>query len=452
MAAGEEALPRPLGRYQLTGVLGRGAMGVVYRAHDPVIDREVAIKLVRADLLDPEERRDFLDRFRLEVRAAGRCSHPNIVAVHDFSDDAAQPYIVMELVAGETLQQRLRDRVSLPPGEAVSVALQMLDALGYAHGQHIVHRDVKPANVIALPGGRIKLMDFGIARMAGTGLTQAGMMIGTLRYMAPEQAAGREVDHRADLFAAAVVLYEMLTGASPFPGNSASELLLRVAGPDPADLAPLRGGLAGFEPVLRRALAKDPEARYPTAGEFAAALGRVPDAGADDATVIASAAVPRTGLDGATLERIERSLATFVGPVSRVLVQKAAAATADPDEIYTRIANAIPGDEDRRRFLADAGRTAGQAAAAAPQSPTRSTSPGPARAVTLSPEAVAAAQAILASFIGPIAKIVTRDAARDAGSLAVLRDRMALQLQRPDEQARFRQRFKAEIESRHGEA
>ncbi|HLY54747.1 MAG TPA: serine/threonine-protein kinase [Stellaceae bacterium] len=440
---GGETLPRPLGRYSLIGVLGRGAMGVVYRAHDPMLDRAVAIKLVRADLLEPAERQEFLDRFRLEARAAARCSHPNIVSVFDFSDDAAAPSIVMELVEGETLQQRLRAAPPLPPAEAIAIARQMLDALGYAHAQGIVHRDVKPANVIALRNGRIKLMDFGVARVGGVNLTQAGMMVGTLRYMAPEQAAGREMDHRADLFAAAVVVYEMLTDATPFPGSTAGELLTRLVGPEPADLAALRGGLAGFAPIFRRALAKAPAERYPTAAALAEALGQVPVVDAGDATVVAARPVP-AALTGTLLDSIEKTLATYVGPISRVLVQKAASGTADADEFYTRIANEIPREEDRRRFLAAAGRSS----AGAPAATVVTTPPA---AAGLPAEAVAAAQAILASFIGPIAKVVAREAAKDAGTLDALRDKMLLQLQRPDEQARFRQRFKAEIEGKFQE-
>ncbi len=437
---GDERLPRPLGRYLVTRILGKGAMGVVYRAHDPVIDRQVAIKVVRADLLDPEGRQEFLDRFRMEVRAAGRCSHANIVAVYDFSDDPLAPYIVMELVEGDTLQQRLRGGPAPAPAETVAIMTQVLDALNYAHDQGIIHRDVKPANIIMLPSGRIKLMDFGIARVGGTSMTQVGSMIGTLRYMAPEQAAGQPVDHRADLFAAAVVAFEMLTGAPPFPGASATELLLRLTGPEPADLSPLRGPLGGFAPVFRRALAKHRDDRFPSAAALAAALRSAPEPGDDDATVIRPAR--REALKSEVIESAERNLATLVGPISKLLVQQAASNATDAGDLVTRIADSIPREADRRRFLAASGQaTATGTGATVPPSPA-------AEAATIPPEAIAAAQALLASFIGPIAKVVTRDAARGAGSLDQFRDKLLAQLPKPAEQAQFRARFKAEISSR----
>jgi serine/threonine-protein kinase len=440
MAAGgaeTEAFPRSLGRYALTGILGQGAMGVVYRAHDPVIDRPVAIKVVRADLLDPEGRQDFLDRFRVEARSAGRCTHQNIVAVYDYSDDAVAPYIVMEFVEGETLQQRLRRQPPLSPADSVGIVTQMLDALGYAHERAIVHRDVKPANVVVLGQGRVKLMDFGVAHMGGTHLTQVGAMIGTLRYMAPEQAAGAEIDHRADLYSAAVVLFEMLTGQALFPGGNASQLLLALTGPAPADLGALSGGLAGFAPVLARALAKDPAARFGSAAAFAAALrGVAPGTAEDgDATVVQAAPHRPAGFDGALLQSLEKDLATYVGPISKLLVQQEAAGSSDAEELYTRVAQRIPQGEGRDRFLS-AVRISSETVAGTIAKP----------AAGLSDAAVAAAQALLTSYIGPIAKLVTRDAALKSATAEAFCDTLSTHLPRPDERAKFRQRFKAEVE------
>src|SRR4051794_37603982 len=191
-------LPKALGRYRIDAVLGRGAMGVVYRAHDPVIDRPVAIKLVHADLLDGGDRTDFLARFKREAQAAGRCIHPNIVTVYDYSD-GMPPFLVMEFVEGRDLQGVLRSRGRLGPPEALPILMQVLRGLGHAHAAGVVHRDVKPANIMLPGGGVVKITDFGVARLGRHSMTHAGAIVGTPSYMAPEQLRGVGVDARSDL-------------------------------------------------------------------------------------------------------------------------------------------------------------------------------------------------------------------------------------------------------------
>jgi eukaryotic-like serine/threonine-protein kinase len=221
----EPALPSTVGRYRLDTVIGRGAMGVVYKGFDPLIDRVVAIKVVLADLLGGEDKANFLAFFRREAQAAGRCMHPNIVATYDFSDDPDQPFIAMEYVEGETLHRLLRRCGRLPAAEASHLALQVLDALGYAHELGIVHRDIKPANVILQHGTRVKITDFGVARLDKATATQVDATIGTPAYMAPEQLNGGAIDRRTDLFATGILLYEMVTSTKPFSGRDAAEVM-----------------------------------------------------------------------------------------------------------------------------------------------------------------------------------------------------------------------------------
>src|SRR5262245_20380659 len=170
--------PTEIGRYRIEGVIGRGAMGVIYRAHDPAIDRPVALKLIRAELIDGEERVEFVTRFQREVRAAARCAHTNIVAVYDFAVHQGHPFIAMEYVEGHSLAQVLRREGRLPHGRAAGIVRQLLDALSSAHRQGIVHRDIKPANILLTDDGMVKVTDFGISRVSTSTLTQSGVMVG----------------------------------------------------------------------------------------------------------------------------------------------------------------------------------------------------------------------------------------------------------------------------------
>src|SRR5471032_158591 len=187
-------LPNTIGRYRVERELGRGAMGMVYKGHDPEIDRPVAIKLVRIDLLEGDRREDYLARFRSEVQAAGRCQHPNIVAIYDFGAHEGEPFFVMEFVDARPLDQVLPKGAGIEAAAAGGIVLQLLDALAAAHALGVTHRDIKPANLLLAADGRIKVMDFGISRISTSHLTQAGAVMGTPRYMSPEQFRGEPVD------------------------------------------------------------------------------------------------------------------------------------------------------------------------------------------------------------------------------------------------------------------
>ena len=266
--------PTRLGKYEVVATLGQGAMGVVYKAFDPGIQRTVALKTVRKDrLADGADGPLMLARFRNEARAAGRLSHPGIVAVYDYGDDGELAYIVMEFVQGASLREYFDAGKRFGESDAVSIMAQLLEALQHAHEQGVWHRDVKPANLIITGDGRLKIADFGIAKVDSSHLTQTGVMLGSPGYMAPEQFTGGEVDWRADLFSAGVVMYELLTGARAFTGTTA-QVAYRICHdnpPAPSAVEPGRGW-ERYDAVLLRALAKEPDARFPTAAAFRAAI------------------------------------------------------------------------------------------------------------------------------------------------------------------------------------
>ena len=265
--------PKFIGRYAIESPLGRGAMGMIYRAHDPDIDRKVAIKLIRADLLDGDNRPSFIARFRREAQAAARCAHPNIVAIYDFALHEGNPFLAMEFVDGITLEQALQASTRFAPEDAVFVILQVLAALDAAHGMGIVHRDIKPANIMLVGGNLVKVTDFGISRLDTSSLTMGGVTIGTPSYMSPEQCRGETIDARSDLFSTGVVLYELLAGRKPFEGRNTAEVFARLLHEDAPDLAQACPGLPeGVRSVVARSLAKTPRDRFASAREMIAAV------------------------------------------------------------------------------------------------------------------------------------------------------------------------------------
>ncbi len=265
---------RTLSRYQLLEEIGRGNMGVVYRARDPVMDRTVAIKVIRIGFsIDEGKRRVFLERFHREAQIAGKLGHPHIIAVHDFGA-GDEPYIVMEYFSGVSLSA-LAERGPVPLEEVELIARQLAVALAYAHERGVVHRDIKPANVL-YQSGCIKLLDFGIAKLETSELTSTGEFMGTPSHMSPEIFSGGVADGRSDLFSLGVLLYQLLTGLKPFEGGSVSRTIYRVLHEEPAPPSSLRAGIPpGWDRVARKLLAKSPQARYPTAGELLLDLDRL---------------------------------------------------------------------------------------------------------------------------------------------------------------------------------
>ena len=261
-----------LGRYKILGELGRGAMGIVYRAEDPVLERQLAIKTVFVPA-DDADRREYEARFTQEARAAGKLGHPGIVTIYDVGREGEMVYMAMELLEGVDLgaQAAIR-RFSVT--EAVSIVERVADALAFAHDRGVVHRDIKPPNIMLVGGGRVKIMDFGIARMRSSDLkTQTGLMMGTPRYMSPEQVAGRPVDQRSDIFSLGTVLYELLTGSKLFAGNDATQIMYNVSQLRPAPPSRINRQVpAMLDLVVAKAQEKDAGERYQDAHQFAADL------------------------------------------------------------------------------------------------------------------------------------------------------------------------------------
>jgi serine/threonine-protein kinase len=337
------SLPESIGRYRVLDFLGQGAMGVVYRGRDEALDRDVALKLMSlAHGADPEAR----GRFQREARAAARLQHPNIVTIYELGDHEGSPFIAMELLEGIDLQRAIEGGLRPDPRRTLPIVLQLLAGLVHAHENGIVHRDVKPSNVF-LPSKRpAKIMDFGVARLAGgsttAGGTRAGVVVGTPNYMSPEQVRGGDLDGRSDLFSAGLILYELVTGEKAYKGDSVVTLLFKIAH-EPADLGLIPRGPSWerLRQVLERALDQERDRRYPDArsmsGELVAALADL-GGGADWAS------------------------ATSWGVVSSRTTPRPVAAAAEPQPVAVAVAPAAggapvvaPKDSARRWLVAAVG-------------------------------------------------------------------------------------------------
>ena len=283
-----------LGRYDLIRVLGKGAMGLVYEARDPNLDRRVAIKTIKVENLSEEAAAEYEARFRTEARSAARLQHPNIVSVYDSDRHGDVAFLVMEFIEGEDLKHHLDSGKRYSLEQSLRMVGDLLSALEYAHRQSVVHRDVKPANLLIENDGRVKLTDFGVARIqdSGEATRTQGSMVGTLKYMSPEQVQGQLIDARADLFAVGIVLYQLLTGQRPFDGDTDFAIIQKIVGHTP-DMPSLFNPLLppAIDAVVLRALAKKREQRFTTAQDFARALQEA-SGQASDPTIVPPTSQP----------------------------------------------------------------------------------------------------------------------------------------------------------------
>jgi len=429
--------PQRLGKYTITEVIGSGAMGVVYKAFDPDIRRTVALKTIRRGHDDgsADAGASSAARFRNEAQAAGRLSHPGIVAVYEYGEDDGVAFIAMEYVEGQTLARQIGDGQRFSDAQIPVLMAQLLDALGHAHGQGVWHRDIKPANIILTRAGQLKIADFGVARIDGANLTQAQAAIGTPAYMAPEQFLGRAVDHRVDLYGAGVLLYLLLTGRPVFSGSTEA-LMYQVVHDKPmppSAVAPLPRP-AFYDALVAKALAKDPQQRFASASAFKAALLAGTGGGAIDPSTEETLLVPMaqgagvgpstepppqrtepglsTGAgrwDPAMLARLEALLARSMGPLAAVLVRRAARDCAELPALHARLAEQIGDAAARQAFLAAlGGDSTGTRTLTTAQSGSRPAAPA---SLPLDDRLVEQATQLLARRIGPIAKIVVRKAA-----------------------------------------
>ncbi len=263
-----------IGKYKIIGELGKGAMGIVYKALDPDINRVVAIKLIRVDMVSEDsEKEEASKRFIREAQSAGNLDHPNIITIYEVGKQDNQTFIVMQYVDGESLKETISSGRRFSPVEVVDLMTCLCDALDLAHKNKIVHRDIKPGNILLDKQGRPYLVDFGVARMEMSTMTQSGTIVGTPSYMSPEQIQGIRVDARADIFSLGVIIYEMLTGKRPFEGDHITTIVYKIMNEEPTNIRErMRDLPEGFEHVIKKALAKDPNKRYQSCKELASEL------------------------------------------------------------------------------------------------------------------------------------------------------------------------------------
>jgi serine/threonine protein kinase len=428
--------PERLGKYPITGVLGEGAMGVVYRAYDPDIRRMVALKTIRRQGGESAEAVAYTAaRFRNEAQAAGRLQHPGIVGVYDFGDDGQVAYIAMEYVEGHTLAHYMGHRVRFSEADVASIATQTLDALAHAHENGVWHRDIKPSNLILTQGGRIKIADFGIARLEASNLTVANAVMGTPMFMAPEQFLGQGVDHRADIYAVGVVLYQLIAGRPPFVGTPEA-LMYQVVHQAPAPPSTVEGAMLGprFDAVVAQALAKEAAARPAGAAVMrmavAQALGQaMPVAVAresvfalpmalSDAPTERIVPLPTTGQpvamtwDTAVLAQLEATLARHVGPLAAVMVRRASRSCSDLPTLQATLAEQITNPVAREAFLGrhTGGGVGSGGGRTTPPAPPPTTQGAAARQAALTEAQLEQAQRLLAAHVGPIARVVLKRA------------------------------------------
>ena len=462
-------MPERLGKYSITAVIGKGSMGIVYRGYDPGIKRAVAIKTIRRELIDEDDHGENMSaRFRREAQAAGALNHPGIVSVYEYGEDAQLAYIAMEFVEGESLREYMTRGASFDEHDSVSIMAQLLDALQFAHEHSVWHRDIKPANIMVMSNGRIKLTDFGIARIESTDFTKTNVIMGTPGYIAPELYLGRDIDQRIDIFSAGVLFYQLLSGKPPFYGRPEAVMHdVCYHDPVPPSTIDAHRRWPQYDAVVARALEKSPAKRFPSAAAFRTAVlaeyaqplnstlsdatiipprsRRVGDSGPPSVppsvpplTAPGTSTPPPTGWSGPVLAGVEIELARFVGPVARVLVRRAAQTHKDITSLTAAVVDTIERPQDRDAFtraVTGAGLTALRS---------RST-PGPETPVPAAagngPPLTAAdleqATRLLTTYIGPIARVVAKRAATSGVSRRDFLNQVAQSLESDAQRERF---------------
>ena len=363
--------PQQLGKYRIDSQLGQGAMGVVYKAFDTEIEREVAIKILHDHVLSGDMGEELVRRFAHEVKAAARCQHPNIVTVYDYGVSKNQPYMVMEYVKGIDLQIFLKSTQTLTTEQSVNLILKVLDALQCAHSMGVVHRDIKPANIILLDNGQIKVTDFGVARIDSSDLTQVGDVMGTPSYMSPEARSGLSVTASSDLYATALVLLEILINKRVNNKNIDHSSIVALL--EARDVSPLL--ISKFAEVITKALQPDPQQRYADALSFSKALATLLETGLDyyqltndlaaTVLIVKSTFQKATSQDNtdsllqsaisslvlqSQLSLIEKNLTHYLGPVAKMLVKKQAKNTDNLNQLINSLVTHIPSEIDRQNF------------------------------------------------------------------------------------------------------
>jgi eukaryotic-like serine/threonine-protein kinase len=393
---GDGVLKR-VGKYRIDHVIGCGSIGIVYKGYDEQIDRPLAIKTLRPEIFnDVIDSEGFLKRFVTEAKSAARCLHPNIVTVFDLVEHEGRPYIVMEYVNAGTLENVIQAGALIPIRQVGEIMAQILLALDHAHSKGVIHRDVKPSNILCPSSASVKIADFGVARLDSLEMTKPNVLgtVGTPNYMAPERFLGRPADVRADLFSVGVILYQLLTGSKPFIATELPELMQKLLTESPRSIMTLRPELwPEIDAVAQKALARNPEDRFQTAELFVEALNRAiearphenllpidltklartaaPSAAASASASAAVAASPEpvalsatealsvtmaTRLPVDAVDALSRTLARWLGPLSRLIVKQALQETTDVDALLAMLSLQIKADADIALFRQAAGK------------------------------------------------------------------------------------------------
>jgi len=460
----DQDFPETIDKYQITGILGQGAMGVVYKGYDERIDRQVAIKVLHPHLRQGDMGKDLMLRFNQEAKAAARCFHPNIVTIFDFGITDDIPFIVMEFVQGVELKAKLNSRSVIPISACIEITIQILNALSYAHNQGVVHRDIKPANIILLQCGQIKVSDFGVARIDTSDLTGTGFMVGTPNYMSPEGLRGAPVDLRSDLFSVGVLLFELITKKKlerGIPFLEALELLT-----EPSIHSPVL--IDQLYPILEKALQSKADQRYQSADELIKELRTVESYNSDEAQSILKqvSEISSTNTDNDSekslsgtrnstqwnpdsLKTIEKNLAHYIGPLARLIVSKIAKKSKTVDDLSQSLASQIPTEKERTEFLRELEKSGvRESALLNTSSPSRlsksaisglstatgRTSSGLSQIKEISSEDIERATKQLAYYLGPLAGRIVKKMVKKARNLDNLYQQLAQQI--PDEQER----------------
>ena len=439
---------RQLGKYRIAEVIGASALATVYKATDPEPERTVALKIHRKEGIDARITASAVAKFKNQMLAAERLAHPGIADVYEQGEDESVAYLAMEYLAGRGLRDFLTLRLRLGLNDTMRIMGQLLAALDFAHANGVVHRDVKPANIIMLLSGRLKLADFGIALIDTFDIAQAGAVAGSPSYMSPEQHSGLEADRRSDLFSCGVVLYELLTGSKPFEGSpdTVGEKICREPYRPASELNP-KGSSPALDAVIARALTKKPEERFPTARDFASALDAAfKDGGeaqrqtsaeepasvtvrTEDSTVLLSASLRLAVED---LRAVETLLTLQVGPMAKLLLKQTARTASDGPVLVSMLAKYIPAEANRKTFITAAMEKLASASSEGADGPTVRFSRN-----LIDATAIEVASKRLARYLGPIAKVIAKKTPGRPTDLRAYYRQLAENINDPADRARF---------------
>ncbi len=439
------ALPQKIGKYLIKSLLGEGAMGIVYEGFDPDIERRVAIKILHPHLVQDEHGEEFLERFKREAKSAARCTHPNIVTVLEYGFDSDAPYIVMEFVEGASLDQILKSGKKISLKNTLSIISQLLKALHSAHKLNIVHRDIKSANIMILKdGGSIKLADFGIARIAETSdLTMTGVVVGTPKFMAPEQMFGVKADNRADLFSATVVFMELLK-ALPNSAQFPLAMLPEIPGLPPNNRIDYTITYpSAFIPVLVKGLSASPEQRFQSAREFANtiknAITHLKSATTDssnDATMVAQRPSKAITENQDELDSMTRILVNYIGPIAKNIMQVQSNQYDSLGSLACAVAKEIPHADEREDFLRQWEESSGTRIDATQLHKPNTTEKKQQK--TFNKEILADIRENYANYIGPLASRLVDHFASQTTSLEQLINQLAEEIPQHNDRQNFK--------------